>query len=66
MGSNQKKIKRHLEYIVGRIADYLDQLGKIDKKKDKTKKDRDEKNDLENKIKERRLRRKNTRRWSKK
>ena len=49
---NQKKIKRHLEYIDGRITEYLDKLGTINKKNSKTKKDREEKKRLEKKVKQ--------------
>ena len=55
---NQKKIKRHLDYIDGRIEDYLDQLGKINNKQKKTGKDRKEKKDLENKIKQKEAKKK--------
>lgn len=47
---NERKIKRHLEYIDGRISDYLDQVGKIQEKKKKTKEDREEIKDLNKKI----------------
>ena len=50
MGSNQRKIGRHREYIDGKITDYLDQLGKIESKHKKTKKDREELKSLEEKI----------------
>lgn len=49
---NKKKVKRHLEYIDGRICDYLDQIGKIHEKKKNTKKDREEIKELTNKIEE--------------
>lgn len=49
---NQRKINRHLEYIDGRIADYLNQLGKIKSKNKKTKRDRDDVKSLEKKIKD--------------
>lgn len=55
---NRKKIKRHLEYIDGRIADYLEELGKIEDKKNKTKKDRDERKNLKEKIKQKEAKKK--------
>ena len=63
---NKRKINRHIEYIDGRIADYLEQLGKIDRKKKKTRKDREEKENLKNKIKQKEAKRKEYKEMEKK
>ena len=47
---NERKIKRHIEYIDGRIEDYLDKLVKVKGKEKKTRKDREEIKELVDKI----------------
>lgn len=53
---NEKKINRHLEYIDGRINDYLDQLSSVEKKRKKNTKDRKKIKELEGKIKQKKKR----------
>lgn len=49
---NEKKVKRHIEYIDGRIDDYLNQLKKIADKPTASKKDQAERKELTDKIRE--------------
>jgi hypothetical protein len=47
---NEKKIKRHLEYIEDKISTYLDALEGISSKKKRSKKDREEEQEIKQKL----------------